>query len=286
MQPLPPRGEDLFWESIVMRLTRTQVLWLVVAIASLPVLQIPGPFRNQASTEESMPAKREMAPVTQIQTAPRFDDGLARAQASNQAVPFAQIGPESPGNVPAVTQPVDGIQVPHPNLARIAELENQPVYTALIALLPMLDDDNPAIRRAAVESLGDMSTEAAVPALTMALSDTDPQVRIVALEGLAAQEAGLAVGSIEPYLQDQDAEVRLAAIEALSNLESKTAVHALASLLYDQNSTTRLLAVSALGDIGGENAVMYLSQALYDTEASVRANVVHILSELEYGAAD
>ncbi len=271
-------------KTVVMRVTKTQVLSLVIAIAVLAILQIPGLFRNQAPTEVSMPAKREPAPVTQIQTEPRFDGGPAMTQASNQTIPFAQIELESPGTTPAATQPVDRTQVPNPNLVRIAELENQPVDTALTELLPMLDAEDPAIRRAVVESLGDMSTEAAVPALTTALSDTDPQVRIVALEGLATHDARLAVGSIEPYLHDQDAEVRLAAIEALSDLDSKSAVHALASLLYDQDSTIRLLAVSALGDIGGKNAVMYLGQARYDPEASVRANAFHILSELEYDA--
>ncbi len=270
-----------------MRVTRTQVLSLVIAIAGLAAAsQIPGLFRNLAPVDESTPAKRESAPLTQNRTKPRFDGGPAKTQASNQAIPFAQIEPESPGAMPATTQPVDRTQVPNPNLDRIAELENQPVDTALNELLPMLDDEDPAIRRAAVESLGDVSTEAAVPALTAALSDTDPQVRIVALEGLAAHDARLAVGSIELHLHDQDAEVRLAAIEALSDLDSKSAVHALASLLYDQDSTIRLLAVSALGDIGGKNAVMYLGQARYDPEASVRANAIHILSELEYDAAD
>lgn len=267
-----------------MRVTRTHVLALIVATGGLAILLLPGLYQSEVPVSESTPAVRGAEPVMQIQASLPFDNGPAVAPASNHAMLFARIEPDSPAGTPAAKQPLGRIQVKSSELALIAELENQAVDTAFSELLPMLNHDDPAVRRATVESLGDISTEEAALTLTTALSDTDPQVRIAALEGLAAHESRFAAVSIEPYLHDQNAEVRLAAIEALSDLESETAVYALSALLSDQDLTIRRRAVSALGDIGGETAALYLRQARYDPEESVRENAQHILAELEYDA--
>lgn len=269
-----------------MHVSRTQVLTVVFAVGILAVLQMPGFFGDQTPVDEWTPPQREPVLVRQNPAPPFLDSGTAKARASHHALPFAPIEPESPGVSTATTQHLHPNQDRYRELARITELEAQPVDNALTELLPMLDDDDPAVRRAVVEAISDMSSVAAGLTLTTALGDPDPRVRTIALEGLAAHEAWLAVGSIEPYLHDQDTTVRLAAIEALLDLGSETAVHALAGLLYDQDSTIRRHAVSALGDIGGNEAKRYLRQARYDPDASVRAHASYILSELTYDAEE
>ena len=264
-----------------MRIIKTLALTLIFAISGLAISQLPDYFREAATVSDLSPAKRETVSVGWQQ--PRQQPGNTRAEAAEpkQSMPLTPVALDSPAAATAVPQSIDWMRALYPQLVRVAELENQPVDAALVELLPMLDDDDPAVRVAALEAVGDMTTPSVLPVLSMALSDPDPRVRVVALEALAAHQAKAVVGSIEPYLYDEDPEVRLAAIETLSDLEAETAVHSLAGLLSDPEAPIRQQAVTALGDIGGENAVMYLLQARYDPEPGIRANVANILSELE-----
>ncbi|UCH41060.1 MAG: HEAT repeat domain-containing protein [Gammaproteobacteria bacterium] len=264
-----------------MRIIKTLALTLIVAISGLAILQLPDFFREAATVSDLSSAMRKTMSDGRQQPSQQPGNTWAEAAESNRSLPLAQVAPDPPATATAVPQFIDWMQALYPQLVRIAELENQPVDIALVELLPMLNDGDPAVRLAALEAVGDMTTASVLPVLLMALSDPDPRVRIAALEALAAHEDRAAAGSIEPYLYDENPKVRLAAIEALSDLVAETAVHSLAGLLSDPEVPIRQQAVTALGDIGGENAVMYLLQARYDLEPGIRANVANILSELE-----
>lgn len=265
-----------------MRLIKTRALTLIVVIAGLAILPLPDYFREAETVSDPSLAKREPARHAWDQPPSQHEYAGAVAPESNLSKPLAPNAHESPAATTATPQPTDWMRALYPQLVRIAELENQSVDAALVELLPMLDDGDSAVRLAAIEAVGDMTTPSVLPVLSLALSDPDPQVRMVALEALVTHEAQAAVGSIEPYLYDEDPQVRRAAIEALADLEARSAVHSLAGLLSDAEAPIRQQVVNALGDIGGENAVIYLLQARYDPEPGIRANVENILSELEY----
>ena len=269
------------YELIVMGLIKTSVLTFIAIGACLVLLSIPDFYRADTWPGNTPTANEDLPAIDQQPTPSHFEREQPGALESNAAPP-SERAPSFPANWPAATQPIDWSFVLYPELAQIAELENQPADTAFGELLPMLYDDVPAIRLAAIQSLGDMTISAVLPALAAALDDPDPQRRIAALEALASHDDASAVYSIEPYLLDQERDVRIAAIEALADLESKTAVHALAKLLTDQDSVIRRHSVYALGEIGGEYAMMYLLQARYDPDGDIRTNAEEILMELEY----
>ena len=259
---------------------------LVACLVCLTLLLIPGIYRNEVSINERLPARQELTRIEQQQTSFRFEREQPAPQTFDDVQPIVQDEPVSRTTSPPTTQSVDWLKIMYPELTRIQMLEHQPADTALTELLPMLDNDDPVIRLAAIEALGDMAIPATLPALSASLNDPNPQLRIAALEALASQEDESSAFSIEPYLYDQNREVRLTAMEALEDLESLTAVHAVAGLLSDQDTLVRQHAVDALGEIGGKNAVIYLLQARYDPDATIRANVEAILAELEISALD
>jgi hypothetical protein len=173
-------------------------------------------------------------------------------------------------NTVETEKPVDWLRVLFPELVRIAELESH--LAAMAEILSMLDNNDPAVRPAAVESLGDMTREAIVPEFPRALGDTEDRLRIAALEALTARGDAELVGVIETLLYDPERAARLAAIEALAHLGLEAAVHSLAGLLSDPDTLARRHAVHALGEIGGEHAMMYLLQLRYDSNEKIRKN--------------
>lgn len=244
-------------------------------IACLVLLLTPEPQPGENPVQISAAVKQDQSIQIESEEVVTPDQpALAERDQTNQAL------------VPATPELItEASLVWYPELEQIRQLENAPVTEALFELKPLLANEDPVIRLAAIESLGDMTTRATIPALSAALSDPNPQLRIAALEALASQEDESVVSSIEHYLYDQDRNVRVAAIEALADLEIESAVHALSGLLSDQDSLIRHNAVSALGEIGGENAMMFLLQARYDPNSTIRANADAILAESEYKAA-
>lgn len=255
-----------------MHTIKTAALSFMVIVACLVLLLIPEPQPGETAVQISAAVKQDQAIQIESEEVVTPDQpALAGRDQTNQALVTAT--PERITEAPLVW---------YPELEQIRQLENAPVTEAIFELQPLLANDDPVIRLAAIESLGDMNTQATLPALSAALNDPNPQLRIAALEALASQEDKSAVSSIESCLFDLEREVRVAAIEALADLEVEISVHALAGLLSDQDALIRHHAVYALGEIGGENAMMYLLQARYDPDANIRANADTILAELEY----
>ena len=240
-----------------MRVINTLALMLFVAVLGLATLQLRDFFREAETESELSSAQRESVSDDWLEPAPIA--GNTRTGAVEPDHPKSLV-PGSPAAATAKLS-VGSMRAPDIQLARIAELEKQPVNTALTELLPMLEHADTAVRVAALEAFGDMTTPGMLPVLSTVLNDPDSQVRIAALEALASYDDTSAVSIIEPVLYDQNRDVRVAAIEALADLESETAVHALAGLLSDRDSQIQHQAVYALSEIGGENAKMYLLQA-------------------------
>lgn len=260
---------------------KTAALTFIGIVACLMLLLTPDSYRDEVQTGDTLPATLAMAPLNQPQPDFHFEREQTVALDLDESLPAVQEKPESSVTSSVESKPFDLALILYPELARIEALENEPANSALIELIPMLSSDDPVIRLAAIESVGDINNPQGVDVLVAASGDLNPQLRIGALEALAAQEDESVVGSIEPYLYDQDWEVRVAAIVALVELESEQAIHSLAGLLSDPDVRIRHYAVNALGDIGGEYAISYLMQARYDPDETIRANAESILSELE-----
>ncbi len=249
---------------------KTAALTLIAIVACLMLLLTAEPQEHETIVQVPAPVYQDHSiQFEQAQVVARDQPALVERDQSNKGLVIST--PE---------QVAEEQFVLYPELEQIRLLENAPATQAIFELQPMLSNDDPVIRLAAIESLGDMTNPATLPALSAALDDPNPQLRIAALEALASQEDESVVSSVEPYLYDQDQEVRVAAIEALVELESETAVPALAGLLSDQDTLIRHRAVNALGEIGGEYAISYLLQARYDPDERIRANAEAILIEL------
>ncbi|MFD6985488.1 fumarate reductase/succinate dehydrogenase flavoprotein subunit [Streptomyces sp. NPDC059956] len=188
-----------------------------------------------------------------------------------------------------------------PGSPRILELLSLAEETpGLPALLPYLDDPDPAVRATAVAVLGETVPEGAGPALGARLADPDPAVRAAAaaalrelLEVLApdpalgtALRAGLAVadpavrsaalealrvlrlgepGLYERSLRDADVDVRIQAVRALVSVD---AVTALAPAAGDASREVRVAVAKALGTLRAGSA---LTPLLSDPDPLVRA---------------
>ena len=169
----------------------------------------------------------------------------------------------------------------YPELEWMFTLDDLIADEALALLEPFLQDTDPVIRLAALESLGDMKRNPVDLSLIVSmLDDPNPQIRIAALEAIADSHEAMLITAIEAYLFDHDTEVRIAAIEALASMEDESATPALGSLLSDPDPGVRHHAVNALGEIGGEPAINYLRQARYDAIDDIRENARAILEEL------
>lgn len=170
-------------------------------------------------------------------------------------------------------------------------------------LAPYLDDEDPAVRRTAIEVLTESAPPDAGPALARALGDRDQRVRDAAVESLrelreliiadaAFHEAITSVagspdpavraavirllrehrlgdvGDFWPAAADDDPHVRR---EVVAGLVSRNAVEAVAALGRDQEPLVRLAVARGLATIGDPAALATLEQLAADDDVRVRA---------------
>jgi HEAT repeat protein/beta-lactamase regulating signal transducer with metallopeptidase domain len=151
------------------------------------------------------------------------------------------------------------------------------------ALVEALDDAVPAVRLAAVRSLGQLGDTTVIAALIQALAnDTDDGVRRAAAWALGQLEQSSSVPALSTALRrDRDIEVRRNAAWALGQIEDAAAVDALAAVLTDPDHELRKKAVWALGQIEDVRAVPGLLVALRDTDPEMRSQAAWALGQIE-----
>jgi hypothetical protein len=141
-----------------------------------------------------------------------------------------------------------------------------------------LDDPEAAIRRWAVERLGEGVDGGALVRLTHALHDDDAEVRTAALAGLE-QYGVAAVGPIESrILHEPVLAVRVAALEVLARIGEVNVVSPLKELLNDHEIEVRVAAVAALGQINSPLAVQALLDATRNRDPAVRMTALDTLA--------
>ncbi|MCX4985208.1 fumarate reductase/succinate dehydrogenase flavoprotein subunit [Streptomyces sp. NBC_00572] len=192
--------------------------------------------------------------------------------AAPAARPLTDTDPHSP--VPAEAPAVAS---PHPRLLRLLSLvEDSP---DLDALGPYLDDDDPAVRAAAVTALGETAPAGTGPVLAARLRDASPVVRAAASAALrelvevlpAVPELG---DGLRAALAVPDAAVRSAALDVLRALRLGDAA-LYAGALADATVEVRVQAVRALVSV---DAVAELAVAADDPAREVRVAVARGLA--------
>lgn len=155
---------------------------------------------------------------------------------------------------------------------------------AYAALLPILQDPEPEVRKAVIESLAvygqldgktDVFTE-----LARFYGDEDAAVGRAAVKKVAEAGGHAARDLLIPALDSDNATIKLTAVENLGKLKSKKAVPKLISLLKSENPTLRAMTADALGSIQARDAIDPLRSLLRDNDMDVRRAAVGALGKI------
>jgi putative membrane-bound dehydrogenase-like protein len=148
-------------------------------------------------------------------------------------------------------------------------------------LVNLLDDSRPAVRRRAIEVLGDRGP-AALPPLTQAmLHGPAQQLRLNAVWAATRIEHQCARALVRSALGDNDQIVRQAAIHSAGVWRDKEAVPELCRLLRGHSFQNRRAAAEALGRIGNPAAIPPLLEAVSQpADRALEHSLIYALIEI------
>ncbi len=152
-------------------------------------------------------------------------------------------------------------------------------------LIRVMNDENPQVRRKAIETLGRIENPAVEP-LVAALRDDNSRVRAKAAEALI--EIG-GIGVTQAFivaLTDRNPYTREKAAEALGCIGDSCATKLLVAALNDTNWKVRENAAEALGLIGDTSAIGPLVVVLEDDDSDVRLKAAESLDRLGWQPGD
>lgn len=154
-------------------------------------------------------------------------------------------------------------------LGELEELDENRLHKIEEALISVIrSDENPALRRQAVESFGYSGRDEAVAILESAYEREDPLWISSALRGMGRSHDNRWDDSVVSKLLDPDPRVRFAAAEAAGELNIEEASPIMLKMLEDEeeDDNVTLAAIWALSQIGGEDARAYILSLLESTE--------------------
>jgi len=155
-------------------------------------------------------------------------------------------------------------------LGRLGEL-------AVPRLLPRLESNDVAVRRAATRALGQAWQFAELEDL----GGVEASARLAALDRLAQRRDTRAVEAVVAAARwDPELAVRQRAVEALAQLGDTRAVGPLLTVLEDGTPSLRAGVAAALGRLGDERAVEPLTEALKDDDETVRRSAIGALGRI------
>jgi HEAT repeat protein len=138
---------------------------------------------------------------------------------------------------------------------------------AVPRLLPLVGDEDAAVRVAAISSLGHLKERRAVDPLIVALCGSDEAVRVSAARALGRIGDSRAVGPLAAQLGAREVAVRSAAAGALGRTGGAGAVDPLVAALRDESLLVRETAARSLGALADARALPAL-EALAAKEGS------------------
>ena len=154
-------------------------------------------------------------------------------------------------------------------LGELEELNEKHLRKIEEALLSIIrSDENPALRRAAVEAFGYSGREDAVAIIESAFEREDPLWVSSALRAMGRAHDNRWDDSVVSKLLDADPRVRFAAAEAAGELSIEEAGPILLKMLEDEeeDDNVTMAAIWALSQIGGEDARAYILNMLDNTD--------------------
>lgn len=157
-----------------------------------------------------------------------------------------------------------------------------PIQDVMPLLVKALNDENPSVRRGAVEALGKIGDPAAVPVLREALQEGSWHMVQEAAIALTQIDTPEALQTLISALSDTDNTVRHHASDALAEMNPppKEAAEALIAALNDTDPWVRRHAARALGKIGNPAAVPMLIENLTHRNPRVREAAIDALKEI------
>jgi len=123
-----------------------------------------------------------------------------------------------------------------------------------------------------------------VDALIMVLKDKNPEIRKKTIEILAKLGGRRTVGPLIGALDHADRNIRKEAAETLGKIGDKRAVKALITALKDVNPDVRQAASKALVEMGGLYTMSPLIDALKDKDSTIREAAAEILGKMNHPA--
>lgn len=155
--------------------------------------------------------------------------------------------------------------------------ENEAV---LEALTRRLTDEDPAVRRAAAESLERLDTYRLLDDLLGALDSPDPGTVVRTLYALGELRHERALGGLIKVLRHARADFRAIAARLLGGRPDPRAMEPLVELLDDPNPEVRMVAVDSLGNFEDRRLTGALLAQLQDPDPELRGKVVEALERL------
>lgn len=150
-------------------------------------------------------------------------------------------------------------------LEELDEARLRKIEDALIAVIR--SDENPSLRRAAVEAFGYSGRDEAVAILESAYEREDPLWVASALRAMGRSHDNRWDDSVVSKLLDPDPRIRYAAAEAAGELTIEEAGPIMLKMLEDEeeDDNVTMAAIWALSQIGGEDARAYILNMLDGT---------------------
>lgn len=150
----------------------------------------------------------------------------------------------------------------------------------LTVLEPLLSDDDPSHRSAAIGIIGRLDDVVVAQRLAMALKDPAAEVRRSAISALSGSAIDDHLLAIQLALTDEDLEVRRAAAEILGSSGNPEAIHGLRLALRDEDLWVRAAAVRSLGRLGGVDEAETIGLLLDDPVGLVSIAALETLGDL------
>ncbi len=129
-----------------------------------------------------------------------------------------------------------------------------------------LRDGNAKVRKAAIDIIAKTGDKSYLDDLITALHDGDKFVQISAANALSKFYDPKIIDPFIALLHDPDERIRYNAIQGLMKFKDERIVYALVSLLSDKSSMVKIVALDALGEMGDESAVCHIENMLETVE--------------------
>jgi len=165
-------------------------------------------------------------------------------------------------------------------VAALAWLARLGTAKGLAAIEARLDDQSPAVRRAAIDGLDRLDAAGFIETVAARLGDRDDDVRRAAIEALVRVGAAQSSEAVAARLGDGSAAVRRVAIEVLGALGAAELIEPIAQRLGDEDEQVRTAAIGALAQLGATGWIEAIAARLGDAGWEVRRATIDALVQL------